>query len=832
MPPKGSSNLEVRRQVLAEAGLIGGNYEKLVEGLGKVLKPEEAAALAGGVATSATIAGVAGSIVSLACSAVLIACKAKHAKQEQQKEARDREVHDEVTRCLQAIQRQVQMVLLATQAKAGSSDPEQLQKAVKEAISEAAVEFNKQALQELAEQQSWSADFVNEVRTHLSLNSAEMIGLSNKIELIFQDVQHRPFLKLPRPEPDSQSVYLYTDLQIPFVGRDQEMAMLEEFLADERRAFQWWRVIAAGGSGKSRLALELCWRKFLDGWTVGFLEPTDPDVWDKWRVERDTLIVVDYTIAKWDPYKVAEIIFHLAGQAGPQRVRLLVLERSDAGPWWESFMSSGGGQRAQKVKNSSYRSGESSEQGEGIGEPLPLPALGDSAIRSIIGYVLGREVGADSWEVSEFKRIDPLGRPLFAAFYADALHRNPRRNEWSLGDLAEEILRHKILENHGASGVVLDPGHVNLLVLATLVGGISYGVEDKSEGHQEEQVTWAMVRDREDLKEFLPARWDSDQIARLASYSDPGDTFLPALQPDPLGEALVLNRLGEKPILVRGENRVDANAAADALLAVAADLAPHYSSAWIKRAFQDFEVECTRLAPALRGRQREATWLDIPSDVELWRGLSSLDMSSSKISDLSQLRHLSALQKLHLYDNPISDLEPLQNMTALRELILSETYVSDLEPLRNMTALQALWLGYTAVSDLRPLQGLTALEQLHLDVTSVSDLEPLRNMTALQALWLGYTAVSDLEPLRNMTALRQLYLNKTTVSNLEPLRGMTALEELHLIGTFVTDLEPLRGVTSLRRLRLGGTPVIDFSPLDGHRDVTIWFPNGDVKYIP
>ena len=60
------------------------------------------------------------------------------------------------------------------------------------------------------------------------------------------------------------------NVKIPFYGRQEELAALRRFLDDPRDVL-WWIVTGAGGSGKTRLALELCLRAHADGWRGGFL---------------------------------------------------------------------------------------------------------------------------------------------------------------------------------------------------------------------------------------------------------------------------------------------------------------------------------------------------------------------------------------------------------------------------------------------------------------------------------------------------------------------------------------------------------------------------------
>ena len=61
-------------------------------------------------------------------------------------------------------------------------------------------------------------------------------------------------------------------------------------------------------------------------------------------------------------------------------------------------------------------------------------------------------------------------------------------------------------------------------------------------------------------------------------------------------------------------------------------------------------------------------------------------------------------------------------------LDLSHTKVTDLTPLKKLTKLESLDLSNTKVTDLTPLKGLTKLRQLRLVRSQVTDLTPLDDL--------------------------------------------------------------------------------------------------------
>ena len=93
------------------------------------------------------------------------------------------------------------------------------------------------------------------------------------------------------------------------------------------------------------------------------------------------------------------------------------------------------------------------------------------------------------------------------------------------------------------------------------------------------------------------------------------------------------------------------------------------------------------------------------------------------INDGEASLNLYDLEHLEELPGDIAKLEGLVELWLGR--VLYSTKVSDLTPLQNLTALQALDLNNTQVADVSPLQNLTALQDLNLNNTQVADVSPL-----------------------------------------------------------------------------------------------------------
>ena len=257
--------------------------------------------------------------------------------------------------------------------------------------------------------------------------------------------------------------------------------------------------------------------------------------------------------------------------------------------------------------------------------------------------------------------------------------------------------------------------------------------------------------------------------------------------------------------------------------------------------------------------------------------LTSLEASSSDISDLTGLEFATGLTPLDLSYNIIVDITPLSGLTNLTSLDLSNNIISDITPLSGLTNLTSLDLSVNAITDISPLSGLINLTSLRLHDNFFSDISPLSGLTRLISLSLYGTIIRDssllsrlsdlseanipdanlraaiktnlgkasdepitsfemafvskleapnanisdltgLELATNMTWLHLGYMvgiarNSNNISDFSPLSNLIRLRTLDLADTGISDITLLSNLTSLELLNLGSNDISDVSVL-------------------
>ncbi len=214
---------------------------------------------------------------------------------------------------------------------------------------------------------------------------------------------NRPHLTLAARHRPARRPNKYLDLlnpfnrAIPMVGRDRELQSLEAW-RDGEAAISARCLIGGAGSGKTRLALELCAAAERLGWFAGFVDHRELDRFhghqnlSAWDWPKPTLIVVDYAAAKARILRqwLAELVQRQGNS--PNRLRLLLLERHaqrDLG-WWPELTTPGNWAQA--------------ELGNLFDPPEPIPLINIADVenrRQILKSV-----------VEAASRVKGLGKPL------------------------------------------------------------------------------------------------------------------------------------------------------------------------------------------------------------------------------------------------------------------------------------------------------------------------------------------------------------------------------------------------------------------------------------
>ncbi|MBN1927317.1 MAG: PKD domain-containing protein [Prolixibacteraceae bacterium] len=169
-------------------------------------------------------------------------------------------------------------------------------------------------------------------------------------------------------------------------------------------------------------------------------------------------------------------------------------------------------------------------------------------------------------------------------------------------------------------------------------------------------------------------------------------------------------------------------------------------------------------------------------------GVTSLDVSSKNISDLTGIEDFSALKSLKCLGNSIANIDITQNT----ELTLFWCYHNQLSSLNisNNVLLTNLWCAHNQISNLN-LNNNTALTNLNCSSNQLTSLDISKNI-AIIYLSCGYNQISNLDISHNLD-LKQLNCQNNQLSNLN-IDNNTELEQLNCNDNQLSNLDVSKNI--------------------------------------
>ena len=321
---------------------------------------------------------------------------------------------------------------------------------------------------------------------------------------------------------------------VPF--HEQRRAEVERLLAwcEEGAALAVRLITGPGGTGKTRLMIELCAAAGRRGWRAGFLHrevPAQPS----WELdgllggEQPLLLVVDYAETKRE---VLVPVLRRLASAPTSRARVVLVAR-EVGDWWPALQEAD--PKLQEVLDDVL---VPVERLAPIAEPLDQRQGVLEAAAEAFGDKLGLEVpttGQADLSAAHFANALFLHIAGLAAAVGD-----PAKEEQALlGFVLKRERRHwrAGLEGEQLAGDVDASTVAQTLALLTLAGG----VDDKAAAR-------GLLERAPKLAGLVPSK--RDRLIDLLHRLYPGERYLEPIRPDLLGEHLVAEALADDPSLL------------------------------------------------------------------------------------------------------------------------------------------------------------------------------------------------------------------------------------------------------------------------------------------
>lgn len=198
---------------------------------------------------------------------------------------------------------------------------------------------------------------------------------------------------------------------------------------------------------------------------------------------------------------------------------------------------------------------------------------------------------------------------------------------------------------------------------------------------------------------------------------------------------------------------------------------------------------------------------EVPYFLGALKNLRVLDISSSRLENISFLKDLKALEVLDLSLNGIEDFYVLANLEKLQDLNLYANYNygrkgKGLETLKNLQQLKNLNLSDIQIQDITFLESLHRLEKLELHHNEITEVTPLQGLANLKILGLVINRIEDITALQTLKNLEELYLNSNEIKDITALKKLQNLRVLYIKYNLIEDHSLLKNLENLETLEM------------------------------
>lgn len=171
------------------------------------------------------------------------------------------------------------------------------------------------------------------------------------------------------------------------------------------------------------------------------------------------------------------------------------------------------------------------------------------------------------------------------------------------------------------------------------------------------------------------------------------------------------------------------------------------------------------------------------------KSIASLNISGTKIRDISFLEGNQEISELGIADLELYSLESLSEMIYLREIDASGNPVGSIDALSNCVLFTNVNFSGCGISSISVLEKSSEyLTEAILADNSISDLSPLKDCTKLTVLDVTSNSISSLEALSALTELKKLYASDNAVSSVTGIEALTNMIVFDLSGNNLTKI--------------------------------------------
>lgn len=193
--------------------------------------------------------------------------------------------------------------------------------------------------------------------------------------------------------------------------------------------------------------------------------------------------------------------------------------------------------------------------------------------------------------------------------------------------------------------------------------------------------------------------------------------------------------------------------------------------------------------------------------------MEDLDVSGNSLMDLSFVKNMPNLKKLHAEGSYLGNLSGIEGSHKLEVLNLSNNEITSIAGIEKHDHLKSVDLTLNHVLDISNLSGKEELKTLKLGYNQLEKLN-LSNLPELEELQLKNNNLSDLSSLSGLTGLKNLQVDRNSLSNLSFVEKLSNLQSLSASQNQLTNLKDFINLSNLQEVIINNNAVDDLSSFE------------------
>lgn len=204
------------------------------------------------------------------------------------------------------------------------------------------------------------------------------------------------------------------------------------------------------------------------------------------------------------------------------------------------------------------------------------------------------------------------------------------------------------------------------------------------------------------------------------------------------------------------------------------------------------------------------------------KNLMSFTLFNSNIERMSEIALPKSLVELNISGSRLRDISGVESYSNISMLSFDANFIEDVSPLAKMPQLTSLWLSGNPISDISPISDLKNIHTLNLSNLGIRDIRSLGAYPKLKQLWLSRNNIKDISPVARYKELILLDVTDNNIENIDVVAKLPILQWLFAARNYISA--PIQLPDSMFQLVLSHN---DIGTLDWMND--LYLP--DLEYL-